>query len=145
MHGRNVCRAHGGATPRGIASPHYKHGRWSKDVPTQLACRYEEARQDSELLSLRDEIALIDCQISTVLAQDTGAPLRRELARLVEQRRRLIESEVKHQELAGQMLAIDQALALAGALASTVREHVQDPVALEAIQRDLERLLANAS
>jgi len=28
--GRARCRLHGGATPRGADSPHYRHGRWAK-------------------------------------------------------------------------------------------------------------------
>jgi hypothetical protein len=32
LHGRTRCRLHGGATPAGIASPHFKHGRRSKYV-----------------------------------------------------------------------------------------------------------------
>ena len=27
---RTVCRIHGGKTPRGVASPHFRHGRYSK-------------------------------------------------------------------------------------------------------------------
>lgn len=30
MSGRRRCRLHGGLTPRGDASPHFKHGRYSK-------------------------------------------------------------------------------------------------------------------
>ncbi len=33
MLGRTVCLAHGGRTPRGVASPHFKHGRHSKQLP----------------------------------------------------------------------------------------------------------------
>ena len=145
MQGRTVCRAHGGATPRGTASPHYRHGRWSKDLPTQLVQRYQEARLDEDLLSLREEVALVDMQIGTLLANPSGQAGQPALGQLVELRRRLVESEIKHRVLTGQMLAIDNAVALAGALAATVREHVQDPMALEAIQRDLERLLGDAS
>jgi len=127
-----------------VASPHFRHGRWSKDLPIQLAQRYEAARQDEELLSLRDEIALVDAQIGAALTPSENKTEELVLGRLIEQRRRLVESENKHQVLAGRMLAIDQALALAGALAATVRKHVQDPKTLESIQRDLERLLGNA-
>ncbi len=33
MKARTVCLAHGGRTPRGVASPHLKHGRYSKALP----------------------------------------------------------------------------------------------------------------
>lgn len=146
MKGRTVCRAHGGATPRGIASPHLQHGRWSKDLPTQLARRYEAAVEDPDLLSLRDEIALVDTQISVLLAISdvASAPepaTGQALGRLVEQRRRLTETEVKHRMLVGQMVALKQVMALAGALAASVHAHVHDPVVIDAIGRDIERLL----
>jgi hypothetical protein len=57
------CRMHGGKTPRGHALPQTKTGRYSKDLPTRLAARYEETANDPELLSLRQEIRLIDTLI----------------------------------------------------------------------------------
>lgn len=141
MRGRTVCRSHGGATPRGIASTNFRHGRWSKDLPAQLASRYEEARHDPELLSLRDEIALVDAQISTVLSGADVEATRIALARLVEQRRRLAESEAKHLVLTGQMLDLNEAMTFAAALAETVRRHINDPAVLDAIQRDIAGLL----
>ena len=68
MNGRSVCSIHGGKTPRGRASPHYKHGRYSKDLPTRLAGRYFEALEDDNLLSLRDEIAVVDSFIADLMS-----------------------------------------------------------------------------
>lgn len=59
---------HGGATPKGLASPHTKTGRWSRDLPTRLAAKYEEALKDARLLELRDELAVIDARLSELLA-----------------------------------------------------------------------------
>lgn len=58
MKGRSTCYRHGGATPRGAALPQTTHGRYSKDLPTRLAARYEEARTDPDLLNLNAEIQL---------------------------------------------------------------------------------------
>lgn len=58
MEGMNVCYWHGGMTPKGIASPHYKHGNRSKYMPERLAARYEEAIADPDLGSLKRNIAL---------------------------------------------------------------------------------------
>lgn len=67
------CRKHGGNAPQGIASPSFVHGRYSKYIPTRMAARYEEALHDQELLSLREEIGLLDSRISDVLLRvDTG-------------------------------------------------------------------------
>lgn len=73
MKGRTVCYHHGGKTPRGIALPQTRTGRYSKDLPTRMAARYQEAQSDPELLVLRDEIALLDSRLSDVLSRvDTG-------------------------------------------------------------------------
>jgi hypothetical protein len=64
---------HGGATPKGIASPQTMSGRYSKYLPTRLIDRYEQARSDSALLTLRDDIGLLDTRIGQVVtALDTG-------------------------------------------------------------------------
>lgn len=71
--GNGRCHKHGGATPRGLESPHTKHGRYSRDIPTRLAARYEEAQRDPMLLTLDQEIALIDARLTDVLGRvDTG-------------------------------------------------------------------------
>ena len=71
--GRERCRAHGRASPIGVGSPHFRHGRYSKALPTRLAARYAEAEQDGELLALRSDIALIDARLADLLARvDTG-------------------------------------------------------------------------
>ncbi len=73
MLGKEVCYHHGGKTPRGMASANTKSGRYSKDLPTRLAARYDEARHDSELLVLREDVALIDARLADVLGRvDTG-------------------------------------------------------------------------
>lgn len=61
------CRLHGGLTPRGLAHPNTKTGRWSKDLPTRLAARYQESLQDPELLNLKEDIALIDSRLAEIL------------------------------------------------------------------------------
>jgi hypothetical protein len=71
--GYAVCHIHGGKTPRGAASPHYKTGRYSRDLPTRLAARYQEAQEDPELLNLRSEIALTDALLTELITKlDTG-------------------------------------------------------------------------
>ena len=67
------CRMHGGKVPAGIASPQFKHGRYSKYLPARLVGKYEEAAADPELLALRDDVALLDTRLVTVVsALDTG-------------------------------------------------------------------------
>ncbi|MCZ7546747.1 MAG: hypothetical protein M5R40_25940 [Anaerolineae bacterium] len=53
------CRLHGGKTPAGVASPNFKHGRYSKHLPANLLDRYQAALADADLRALDDEIALL--------------------------------------------------------------------------------------
>jgi len=67
------CRMHGGSTPSGIASPHYKTGRYAKHMPKRMLETYEQARTDPELLNLSDDLAMVEARISDVLARvDSG-------------------------------------------------------------------------
>lgn len=58
---------HGGKTPRGMESPNFKTGRYSKDAPARLNARYLAGLEDPELTSLRDEIAMVDARTSDLL------------------------------------------------------------------------------
>lgn len=68
--GREVCRMHGGATPRGTASPHYKHGLYSRYAAPALAARIAELREDEERLhDLREVLAVQGALLGEALAQ----------------------------------------------------------------------------
>jgi hypothetical protein len=62
------CRMHGGKTPRGVDSPHFRHGRYSASVPDRLVGRYEKALADEQRHDLRDEIALAEAKVADLLA-----------------------------------------------------------------------------
>jgi len=65
--GSTKCRYHGGLTPRGKASPHYKNGKRSKYHPANFTEEYERALGHPELMSLRADIALVDVRIQHLL------------------------------------------------------------------------------
>lgn len=65
--GRTVCYIHGGKTPRGVASPNFKHGRYTKSLVGSLLSDYHAALDDPELLNLQEEIALVDSRIAAIL------------------------------------------------------------------------------
>jgi hypothetical protein len=67
------CRLHGGKTPVGIASPNYKHGRYSAFMPQKLLRGYARQVRDPDLLQQRDEIALIDSLIFEALERMSDA------------------------------------------------------------------------
>jgi hypothetical protein len=67
--GKRVCRIHGGATPVGIASHAFRHGRYSKYLPTNMLPRYRQAYDDPNLLALNEEIALVDARLADLLVR----------------------------------------------------------------------------
>ena len=75
--GRNVCHIHGGKTRQGVATTNYRHGKYSKFLPLTLAADYQRARDDPDLHSLTDEIALSDARLCELLRRvehnDLGA------------------------------------------------------------------------
>lgn len=73
--GYEVCHIHGGKTPRGIASPHYKTGRQSRilnELPESLRFAFQGHMDDPQLKSLDAEIALIDTRIGELLKRIPG-------------------------------------------------------------------------
>jgi hypothetical protein len=184
--GRTVCSVHGGKSPQGIASPSFQHGRYSKALPTRLAARYQQAREDPDLLAMRDEVALFDARLAELLGRlDTGesatrwlqvqafvdelasepgedvdelvsrlaklqqlvragsteADLWSEIGSLVEQRRKLVESERKRLVDLQQVITAERAMTLIALITDSVRRHVRDRDALAAISADLGALL----
>lgn len=78
--GRTRCRKHGGATPRGLASPHFKTGEYSgylPHLPPGMANDYTQAANDPDLVSLTKELKLNQSFIIDVLKrlQDGDAAL----------------------------------------------------------------------
>ncbi len=144
--GMMVCKYHGGRTPTGMGSPHFRHGRYSKYLPTGLVNRYVTARTDPELLSLRDEIGLVDTRITEVLTStsDSAATLAavwETLEPLIEQRRKLVESEHKRLHVLHSVITAEQLMLLLATVTDVIKTHVHDREALSAISLDLKRLM----
>lgn len=73
IRGKKRCKYHGGTSHGGIASGTFKTGKYSKYLPARIVSNYGAALSDPELLSLSDEIALIDARITDLLSRvDTG-------------------------------------------------------------------------
>lgn len=67
------CRMHGGASPRGVASASFRHGKYSKALPDRLIADYQRSKTDPDLLELRSEIAVIDARLIDLVGRvDTG-------------------------------------------------------------------------
>ena len=148
MRGHTVCLAHGGKTPRGAASPHFTTGRYSRSLPGHLVAAYERARADPTLRSLRDELALVDAMIADHLHQladdSPEATYRRVFRRirpLIEQRRRLVEAEVRHTVLAREVLTAAEAIALLEAVIAVVVRYLPNPHDRQAIAEEIHALI----
>lgn len=63
------CRFCGGNAKRGVAHPKWKGGAYSKYMPKGVATRYKEAMTDPDLLSARDEIALVQLRIQDLMGK----------------------------------------------------------------------------
>lgn len=180
------CRMHGGKSPRGVASPNFKHGSRSKYLPKNILSKYEELVADPELMNLRADVAIITSLLNDRLEKlDTGEAaklwekarkanddirkalndekygavvqssleldriigesitiheLLSEVQSLIDQRRRLVESEQKRLTTAQQMITSEQAMGFVAALIDSVRRHVTDNAALQEISLDISRL-----
>lgn len=66
--GKEVCVMHGSKSLMGPANGNYRNGRYSKSLPLHLATRYEEARANPRLLSLMDDMALLEARLTELLA-----------------------------------------------------------------------------
>lgn len=141
------CRVHGGATPKGVASPNFRHGRYSKSMPEHLASRYAEALTDSRLLELRDEISLVDVRMADLLAKldeevkPDDSEVWKEILSTVEVRRNLVESERKRLVEMSATLTIKEGMAMIAAVVALVRQHVTDPRAIQAISTGIDKLI----
>jgi hypothetical protein len=57
------CKYHGGKTPVGIEAKNTKHGRYSKYIPVALMEKYRHAEEDTDLMSLKGEMALVTARL----------------------------------------------------------------------------------
>jgi hypothetical protein len=184
--GLEVCRMHGGKTPRGPASVHYRDGRYSAFLPSRMLTAYKDAGIDPELMSLHRDLALLDARIIDVLKRvDTGeagsiwvqlqaawarlgqAQARghvetyklaydavgrlvtrggedtaawREIGKLIDQRRKLVEAEQRRLTLASEMISRDQAMAMLGQVVDILRRRIPDRDILNLIAQDMQAI-----
>lgn len=54
------CKLHGGNSPRGAMSPHFRHGMYSKYLPKTLGQRLDELASNPNTHDLREQTAILD-------------------------------------------------------------------------------------
>jgi hypothetical protein len=99
--------------------------------------RFERARVKKDIEGM--EVALADVQrLLTQGAADYAAW--QEVGILIEQRRKLVESEQRRLTLAHEVISRDQAMALVGQVVDIIRQHVPDRNILNAIALGVQAL-----
>lgn len=143
------CRMHGGSTPQGMASVHYKHGRYSKALAGTLLDRFEQSLNDPDLLALEAEIALVDA-LTEAHTEVLGNPEATDRSRaaaesralqLIEQRRKLTASEADRRVQMSLMVPVGEVVSTAAALLTVVREEVDDLETFNRIAAHFDRLV----
>ena len=61
------CRSHGGTQKKGLASPQYRDGSRSQILPLRLQAQYQAAMADPDLLSLRQDLGVLEVRIQELL------------------------------------------------------------------------------
>lgn len=190
--GTGRCFLHGGASVKGVRHYNFKDGRYSKVMPQNLVKHYETTVNDSRLLELRDDIALVAALISDSLsdlqenyksslqyfklmatllneisietdmasgqlpdileskikqfgelfykAQAEHAK-RQELLIMVDQKRKLTESERKRLLELHSLFSAEQVMAMMGGVLSIIRENVSDLLVQERIAEGIRKLI----
>jgi hypothetical protein len=141
------CRLHGGKTPAGPASVHWKTGehakahRWMASLPGALGARFDVALADPMLADLRQHMALNDAMLTSYTAamRDTGKPLtlpqQERVHKLMEMQGRLAEREARRLRDLGTMVTQAQFMALANLCLQLFVEYVPDLKTRGEIQR----------
>jgi hypothetical protein len=136
---------HGGKSKRGTQAPAFKHGKYSKLLPERLSERYNELITDVDLLQLMEEIALVDTLVCETLhsldRHGDNAEIWNEILQLIEQRRKLVMSQIKIIKRNNQYLSIDQLMVLVSRLVDIVETHVKDKTTLQNISDDIRGLI----
>lgn len=71
--GNGRCRMHSGGALAGRMHPGYKNGRYTRSLPGRMQEQFWAAAQDPDLLSTREDVALITARINELLgALDSG-------------------------------------------------------------------------
>jgi hypothetical protein len=63
------CKSHGGKSLSGVAHPNFSHGRFSYQMPSRLAERYQEALDDPKLNEFKEDLAILDARLADLFAQ----------------------------------------------------------------------------
>ena len=144
--GRTRCRLHGGATPRGRASPHFKTGKYSSFLPERLIARYEEGQADPDLRSFDRDIATLEVRIhelrqQLVYGSPESKPIWEMMAKAIMVKSRVLGQQSKLLVDKRQMISVERLMTLLAAIQRVISRHVPDPQTRAAINEAIHELL----
>jgi hypothetical protein len=104
---------HGGKTPKGPDSPHWKHGRDASEKPPTLAEQHAMALADPELMRYRHDAALLEAlrrNLTVRLNLDRAVPaaVEKRLLDITDNLRRVKEAEQRRLQQLALMVPLDQ-------------------------------------
>lgn len=158
MKGKNRCRKHGGATPSGIASVHFKTGERSialPKLPPQWAQFYNT--EDPELVSLRQELALCRAATRSLLETTTDAMAKKgdkeanlialfaQLKPMIELYEKLVSTESRRLKDREELVQRAEFARFVKAVLLVVATYIVDRETRGKIQTDVMRLLSVAA
>lgn len=141
------CKWHGGANhPGGPSHQSWKTGRWSKFLPAGIRERFDEAMADPELLRIKQDMAILDAiitghQLKIKDGKLPTMPQEKRLLSLIDQRRKLADSEARRQTAMHQSVSLMQFLTVMRVVAEIIRKYVTSDDARRQAQLELQRLL----
>ncbi len=128
IRGRTKCGRHGGKSPQGIASPHFRHGRYSRHLPTRIMGDYHEYLTDPKRLELDDELALVRARaVDLIRRVDVG-----ESSQLWKKLQATFDELTRATDAAEQ-------LALINDLGQLIRQGASDYAAWEEVGKQIDR------
>ncbi len=119
-------------------------------MPDQLIARLDEIPESTQLLSHREEIALLQvriCELLQSLSPEAKGKEKiwREIGEVVERKARLIGKEAKLLGDLRQAVPTEQVLTLIAAIKYIIYNHVQDRETRAAINEKIDRLIEGAN
>jgi hypothetical protein len=132
------CRLHGGASATGVRNGMYRTGKYSRSLPRHLRASYQQIASSPDLLSLTDDIALLQVRCNELAGRlTTGETDRRWAA--VRAAWDGLTTAAKARDEAGMRAAV---LTLTGLLAPGPAEPAEDDATWEQLTQAMERKAA---
>lgn len=145
MAGQGVCYMHGGATPRGEASPHYRHGRRRRRIPSRYRRLLKGPLTESErgaILegALMDLLQSIQTEAATPDQAQAIQALVLAIERIEEGRERRALIRLRRLHLQTGVLTTAQRDSLVGLLIAAVHSEIADESVRRGIRDRLRQL-----